>query len=631
MRRAFLLALILQVMIFNYLFSQEISNPSNNPIIEFINNEKIRIRAKEAVERYQHPEKYTNKNNSNIETYQFQSSNDEIIVSQRKIPESEIFSAINPKNPNNIVISPIKQDMGHQTDLVTCPVYYTFDGGKTWGLSDFITKPYTENISLMGGGDPVLVFDNDGNLYFTWINLYVTFNNSKPDSIKAAIFWAKSSDGGKTFQFNENNVFDKIFSFVYSENPQITQMLDKQWMACDRSNSKWQNTLYLSCLHLNQSGFLPQLQLRIYRKTPNSDTFESKPAVINTKNIFVVQFGSIDVDRKGYVHYVFYGTNGMTQELYHSVSKDGGLTFSDPKKISQLIGSMRQLSGTENVIGISAQRMYPSPYMAVDKGTDVNSDNIYVTWTANGISSKLDKGLDIYFSRSTDGGETWANPIVVNQDNLTGVHNFYSNIAVNDSGVIAITYYDRRNYVDADPQQALTDLYLSTSFDGGLTFNDIKVNSESSMFGKIGTLNNEFGIGEYNSVLIDDDYIYPVWADGRTNDGNINVYMAKIKIDKTQTSIDEIKPISNYLNINSISPNPAKEQINIEYNSEFQHNVLIEIIDILGNSIINFDNQIANVGTNQILINTNTLVNGTYFVKISYNNIYTIKQFKIIK
>jgi len=167
LRRAFLLALILQVMIFNYLFSQEISNPSNNPIIEFINNEKIRIRAKEAVERYQHPEKYTNKNNSNIETYQFQSSNDEIIVSQRKIPESEIFSAINPKNPNNIVISPIKQDMGHQTDLVTCPVYYTFDGGKTWGLSDFITKPYTENISLMGGGDPVLVFDNDGNLYFT--------------------------------------------------------------------------------------------------------------------------------------------------------------------------------------------------------------------------------------------------------------------------------------------------------------------------------------------------------------------------------------------------------------------------------------------------------------------------------
>jgi hypothetical protein len=631
MKKNLLLAAIAITFCYNYLVAQEVENPTNNPVIEFINNEKIRVKAIEAVDRFQHPEKYRKIDKVDETTPTLQADGDEVIVSARNIPESEIHAAINPKNPSNMVISPIKQDMNDATSMVTCPVYYTFDAGKTWAASNFITKPYSQQVSLMGGGDPVFVFDADGNLYFTWINLYITYVNVAPDSLRAAIFWAKSTDGGKTFQFDEKNHFDKIFSTKYSNNPQISQMLDKQWMAADKSNSQWRNSVYMSCLFLSQSGMSSSLKLRIYRKRANEAEFVKNPFVINTGNLAILQFGSIDVDANGFVHYVFYGSNGVQQELYHCISKDGGATFSNPVKITQLIGSMRTLSGTENVPGLSSQRIYPSPYMAVDNSSSPNSGNIYVTWTANGITSKLTKGLDIYFSRSTDAGATWSIPSIINNDGLNSVHNFYSNISVNDSGVIAITYYDRRNHVGTTVTQGITDYFLSTSFDGGKTFSNQKVSLTPSRFDRIGSVNNGFGIGEYNAVMMSKDYIYPVWADGRTNNGNINVYVARVKIDRAGTSVDEIKSISDILSINQILPNPANEYINVEFNSKLQSNGIIEIVDITGKSIANAETRQIEEGINQLKMNVNSLSSGSYFIKITCGNIYTVKQFQIIR
>lgn len=607
-----------------------IQNPSNHPVIGFINKEKFRVSVREVVDRYLHPEKYSDKDIvAPIDL--LMATESEKVVSARSFAESEVHSAISPINPDIMVVSPIRQVPSDPSRTVTCPVYYSTDRGETWGTSTFVTKPYSQQVLLAGGGDPVFVFDKKGDLYFSWINLYITTTGGNPDSLHAALFWAKSTDGGKTFEFDEKNYFgDKIFSSVYSNQPVISGMLDKQWMAADMSNLKYKNSIYTSALYLDNSTSFPTLQMQVYHKRENDVQFNRKPAIINTNGMAIVQFGSIDTDNRGRVHLTFYASTinvTMQQGLYHTVSLDGGVSFEIPKRISFITGSMRQMTNTESVPGISSQRMYPSPYMVVDRSKGENDGNIYITWSANGINSKLLKGMDIYFSKSTDGGANWSEPIVVNDDNMDGVHNFYSNIAVNQNGIIAVSFYDRRRHQGVSG--ALTDYYIGISHDGGNTFKNHLVSSTPSRFSVIGSSNNGFGIGEYNSIMMTEDYAYPIWADGRTNNGNINIYMAKVSLDQNAASVTEVSTIHDYLTIQSISPNPASNFVNVSFESKLSNNAQFEVIDLLGNVI--FTSPIINIidGKGIYQIDLTSFSSGVYSLRLISGNTFVAKQFNI--
>jgi hypothetical protein len=488
---------------------------------------------------------------------------------------------------------------------------------------------------LAGGGDPVFVFDSKGILYFSWINVYITTIGNTPDSIHAALFWAKSEDGGETFIFDESNYFgEKKFSSSYSGSFGLNGMLDKQWMAADLSDSEYKDRIYTSCLSLDQSQFIPILELHVYRKLSNKNHFERKPTVINTGNLQIIQFACIDVDNKGKVHLSFYGSDGQTQSLYHCVSSNGGESFSNPIKISNLIGSMRQMAMTENVPGLSAQRMYPSPYMVIDKSNGVNDGNIYLTWSANGINTRGSMGMDIYFSRSTDLGKTWSVPKVVNDDKKSGVHNFYSNISVNKRGIIAITWYDRRNAPTSGTGsfEYLTDFYMGVSYDGGLSFINVPVSSMPSIFSEIGDINNGFGIGEYNAFMMDEDFAYPVWADSRVGGGNLNVYMAKVRIYPNPfVSVEEVFNLNSEIVINSISPNPVNETFNLNFTITNDEEIKIDIIDLSGNIVYSMDKNLYQAGTHFLNINSSVFNPGNYFVRLSTNKEYKLNKFSVIR
>ncbi|MDT3739963.1 MAG: T9SS type A sorting domain-containing protein [Candidatus Kapabacteria bacterium] len=631
----FLLIIILCLLSINQLTGQKLKNPTNNPVIGFINQEKFRISVEEALDRYYHPEKYNVKDTKDSTSPALQVVEGEVKVSGINTPQSEVHSAINPLNSANMAVSPIKFNPSDQKSMVTCPVYYSKDSGNTWQKSNFITGPDYKPVLLIGGGDPVMVFDAKGDLYFSWINLYFTLYKNNPDSIHAALFWAVSHDGGVTFDFDEANYFgSKIFSSKYSSSYGLEGMLDKQWMAADYSGSTYRNSVYASCLYLKQTSTQAFFEFQIYHKRGNESGFNRKPAIIKTSQFDVIQFGSIDVDAAGQVHFVFYGITQSSQALYHCVSSDGGETFSNPFKISNLIGSMRQMQGTEDVRGVSEGRMYPSPYMAVDKGNGKYKGNIYVTWSASGINGTGNKGLDIYFSSSTNNGKTWQTPKIINNDSLNYVHNFYPNIAVNKNGAIAVSWYDRRNYAadELSIERAMTDFYIGISYDGGKTFDNQKVSSKPSRFDEIGESNGDFGIGEYNSIMMTGEYAYPVWADGRTNGGNISIYMAKVKLDMSgSNNLEEVKPILEIFSIRNISPNPANEIIEVTFKLLNTVRAKFDIIDFLGKSYLSMGEVDYQEGLNSIIFDLSNLSPGTYFVRLSSRNAYAVKQFSIIK
>ncbi len=613
---------------------------SDNPLKAFWKKEKLKINVEDALKIMNSPE-FQKKQAQSIDMKNMdflQADNPVFDDKDILVPESEIHSAINPTNPLNIVTSPIRQNTSNPTMTITCPVYYTKDGGKSWKLSNYVTKPPYENFMIQGGGDPMFAFDADGNLYMSWINLFVTLINIGdvntpnfiPDSMMVGLFYARSTNGGETW-IDDGSAIESIqkSKYIQNQNPNWSFMLDKQWMASDLSNSKYRNNMYLSAVKLGLTTGIYNMVL--YRKPAGSKDFLKQGTIINTSGNMLVQFGNVDVDHLGNVHYTFLGINASYKlNLFHCISTDGGATFSNPVRISEVYGSMRQMPGYQAIPGVSNDRCYPAPYMAVDKSNGPNAGNIYMTWTANGVNSNLGRGHDVFFSYSSDQGKTWSKAAVVNDNYLLDQsHSFYSNIAVNDSGVVAIAFYDRRNDIVNNIQ---TDYYLAYSFDGGKSFDkNIKLTSKASNFANIGNRNGGFGIGEYNGLVMSKDYAMPFWADGRTNNGEIIIYTAQVPIVKNTGSVESIKPINNYLNITNINPNPAQNSAKVDFTIIKDMNISLELIDIEGNSILSFENQFLSNGNHTIELNLSNIISGNYYIRVNSDFGYAIRKLSIVK
>jgi hypothetical protein len=87
--------------------------------------------------------------------------------------------------------------------------------------------------------------------------------------------------------------------------------------------------------------------------------------------------------------------------------------------------------------------------------------NLYAVWADARFSSKFTVD-GIAFSMSTNGGQTWSDPIKINQTPTSipagDQQAFTPTVAVNTDGTVAVTYYDFRNN-DASPG-LLTDYWL---------------------------------------------------------------------------------------------------------------------------------------------------------------------------
>src|SRR5882724_10890745 len=109
-------------------------------------------------------------------------------VSQRHLNESEEAIAINPTNPNNIVIF---TNVGHREAGLTAGMFLavSFDGGATW------TTRLIGNNDNLGDAccDPSLSFDEYGNLFMTYL---YQVENEVPIAL--------STDGGLTFNVVQN-------------------------------------------------------------------------------------------------------------------------------------------------------------------------------------------------------------------------------------------------------------------------------------------------------------------------------------------------------------------------------------------------------------------------------------------
>ncbi|HMQ48799.1 MAG TPA: T9SS type A sorting domain-containing protein [Saprospiraceae bacterium] len=535
--------------------------------------------------------------------------NDEFNLSVSEEPESEIHAAVNPTDTNNIIVAAMKLDATQLLNSLSFPIYYTKNFGQTWQLSNYDGVSDLPAFSfVLGGGDPVIAFDNTGKAYLSWLTF--TFNINL--TVTISINWATSIDGGANWVKQPNPI--DAGSVIDLSNPD-SRFVDKQWMATDLSESIYQNNLYTAYVEINLSD--TTYNILVKTKTANGSDF-GNAVQVSPPNLLIAQFASIDVDSEGKVHVIFAGADSPSApwSLYHSVSGDGGQSFSTPVEIASMHLPCYPpgFGGPCDVVGIDSARVYPCPHIVVDKSGGAYNGNLYVAWTADGFQTELSSGLDIYFSKSENGGQTWSTPQVLNDDNNPATEQYYSSLSVNQNGVLVLSWYDRRE----DNANQDTKYYMTYSLDGGENFEpNFPLSTQSADFGLIGGANGNFGIGEYTQVVTTSGYAIPFWADGRDNNGNIDVFTSFIPIEGgAPVSIPEITTINPAFAIQQLHPNPAVNRTQLLFKLTKPAEVRLSLWHADGQLIKSHDYGLFPAGQHAIGYDLSAFPSGSYWIKI---------------
>jgi len=93
---------------------------------------------------------------------------EEMQVGDSGVTEAELHAVVNPTDPSNIVVGVINIDVDNPLESIKMSIYVTYDLGDSWTKSDF--TGFGGGVTL-GGGDPMFAFDNEGELYFSWLKL----------------------------------------------------------------------------------------------------------------------------------------------------------------------------------------------------------------------------------------------------------------------------------------------------------------------------------------------------------------------------------------------------------------------------------------------------------------------------
>lgn len=550
------------------------------------------------------------------EDNQIQSEDNSLVSNINSIEvESEVHAAINPIDSNNIVLSPIFQRDVEINPQLYCSIYFTKNGGDTWMLSKFRTPIYQyDNVRITGGGDPVLAFDNNGRVYLTWLYFFL----NKSGTLHSALYWSYSDDGGDTWNEPKN----PFISLYKSNNSEKIKLADKQWMTTNKNND-----LFVSYTLIDQSEVGQSSSIQVAKLPTGKDKFDP-PITISGAFVGLTQFSTITVDYNQHIHimYAELRRNGDII-LIHSKSTDSGKSFTNSNLVSEILlpkSILNQSGSLDTIIGITTRRLYPAPMLVADNhATSKYKNNLYAVWNANGIKNNEGRKMDIYFSKSTNGGNSWDNPKVLSREvNSRPVSQYYPSIAVNTDGIIAVSYYDRNEDVNRDTK---TSYVIQYSYDGGISFTSPKkVSAFSTDFSQIGDNNNQFGVGEYNTLLLQKDFAMPVWADGREGDGKVRIYAAKVSLDTNGIEIIySLNTLNKLTNAYFIDNNQLKLEKIFTKESEYS----FIFYDLSGKKLLETEVKNGTLGVSNDIINLDNLISGVYFIQLKTDYGYSVVKF----
>lgn len=336
------------------------------------------------------------------------------------------------------------------------------DRGQSWAWDVWDLAPVMSDPAVAAGGDGA------------WYFAYLATGGDVGSDVE--IFVRRSRDDGATWEatvaVTDNTTFD-----------------DKPYVAASGDDVLvvWADF-----------GFAPA-KIRAARSIDGGLTWEHDTVVANNAP---GGNGACPVIAADGTWYVFW--RGSFQEFqWMARSTDRGVTWEADVPVTEMDPLPNSLPGGFRVINLPSVAAGPEP------------GHLVMVW-----NDELFGDPDILAVRTTDGGDTWSDPVRVNDD-VGSEAQFFPWVAIDEAGVVHVMWYDRR--LDGTG----IDVYVASSFDGGASF---ETNRRVTTHSFEVVLPHEPGvvdfIGDYNALAAGGGTIYPFYQDARS--GVQDVYVALV-------------------------------------------------------------------------------------------------------
>ncbi len=414
-------------------------------------------------------------------------------VSQRTGNESEEAIAVNPTNPNNVVIvTNIAEGFSGLFEAVS------FDGGTTWATSIIATGQTADDPNDPLGDsccDPSLAFDQYGNLFLSYL-----YNIEIPVPV------ALSTDGGLTFSLlaqipkpdKVTGVGMRQGTFRFTDQETIVTGAGMVWLV------------------VNGGGPMVATGARV-SGLGNVGPFSPAQIVPGTNNC---TYGDAAIGPSGQVMNVCTLTESGQGggKLFVNVDPDGlgPAPFGDRVAVTDT-----HVGGFDFIAPQPDRSVDAEPGLAWDRTGGPHTGRVYLVYTLETKNESDD--TDVLVRYSDDNGATWSSPTRVNDDS-TRNSQFLPKIALDPTtGQVGVIWYDSRNDLgrggsgDTDGI-ANTDAQVwgAFSWDGTTFTPNLRISAGTSNSHDSG---NHIDYGDYSGASFYGGVLHPAWSDNSNSDG----------------------------------------------------------------------------------------------------------------
>lgn len=411
------------------------------------------------------------------------------------------------------------------------------DGGYSWTAS---TIP--RDTSFLG--DVQVGYGNNGLAYFAALG-------SSPDATHKGLW----QYGLYVFESSDNGMSWRRVTFLRSP------YYDHEQLLIDETHSKFRGRMYIFT-SLNPAQHSQSGRLGILRSSDRGHSWEGPVPVVAgldfNSNLAIFADGTLLApyqETEGDPRKLA-STSAIKFAIKFATSSDGGLTFSSPHTIAERYFVSRTEIVARQRRGATDWDADSVPRFAIDTTTGPFRGRIYVIWSDMRYGSSR-----LFFTISTDRGQTWSRPRILAADNPPDGSQYQPCIAVSDSGIIGVSWYDTR----INPKEHNKyDEYFTASLDGGSSFlRPVRVSSETSHAAGPGNLAfTPFGSdlsgasldvyltapvgrfpsgGDYMGLTVDGRNIFhPFWIDARS--GTYQVFTAPVIVEQALGPAPPTKP-----------------------------------------------------------------------------------------
>jgi len=307
-------------------------------------------------------------------------------------------------------------------------MHYSSDGGATWNSSAALP---------LGGTccDPTIDYSSDGTLAYTSTLGSCGFSGCQ-------IWFYRSSDNGQTW---DDLPSDRRTLSTGSSN-------DKEFIHVDKySTSPYKDNIYATWHSSNVMQFA--------RSTDFGDTWSS--ISFSTASDQRGIGSDITTDKGGDVYYIWPAFN--SQRILLRKSTDGGATLGAVTEIASTEGSF-----AFPVPSMESREVFMYASADTDFSNGPYGDSIYVAWTdsTGPTSSAANNHARIQVAYSRNGGSTWTVTTPHETADQNSVDRYHQWLAVGDDGTVHVIFYDTRR----SGSRTAVDVFYSYSTDGAQTW-----------------------------------------------------------------------------------------------------------------------------------------------------------------